>query len=32
MASDETAEILGDPGRTFQQFAEDDATAFSSPP
>lgn len=30
--SDDTTKILGHPGRTFQQFAEDHATAFTSPP
>src|SRR5208282_1764469 len=28
--SDDTTEILGHPGRTFQQFAEDHANAFTS--
>lgn len=30
--SDDTTKILGHPGRTFQQFAEDHATAFTSRP
>ena len=30
--SDDTTKILGHPGRTFQQFAEDHATAFDFAP